>query len=168
MCCCSGISIDGRRSVVVSRHFAPSTRPLIRLPGASPPRLPRRLYRPERAVPNGVDEQGEPIGALGDGEAVWHTDMSYAAQPPDVARPIRSASVDRHEPVSAFNETKQRSVARASDITASSFRFRALRVYVNEQGSLVGPTQVVIDDNRHTQPGLRLMKAVDTVLSVQD
>jgi 4,5-dihydroxyphthalate decarboxylase len=33
---------------------------------------------------------------------------------------------------SAFDEAKQRSVARASDITASSFRFRALRVYVNE------------------------------------
>jgi hypothetical protein len=67
---------------------------------------------------------------------------------------------------SAFTEAKQRSVGRASDITAS--RFRALRVHVNEQESLVGPTQVVIDDNWDTQLGLRLMKAVGTVLSVQE
>jgi taurine dioxygenase len=36
-------------------------------------------------VSNVVDEQGEPIGALGDGEAAWHTDMSYIAQPPDAS-----------------------------------------------------------------------------------
>ena len=34
---------------------------------------------------NVLDGQGEPIGALGDGEAVWHTDMSYVAQPPDAS-----------------------------------------------------------------------------------
>ena len=36
-------------------------------------------------VSNLLDEKGEPIGALGDGEAVWHTDMSYAAMPPDAS-----------------------------------------------------------------------------------
>ena len=36
-------------------------------------------------VSNVVDEKGEPIGALGDGEASWHTDMSYAALPPDAS-----------------------------------------------------------------------------------
>jgi len=36
-------------------------------------------------VSNVLDEKGEPIGALGDGEAVWHTDMSYAPQPPDAS-----------------------------------------------------------------------------------
>ena len=29
-----------------------------------------------------VLENGEPIGSLGHGEAVWHTDMSYVEQPP--------------------------------------------------------------------------------------
>lgn len=33
-------------------------------------------------VSNVLDNSGRPIGALGDGEAVWHTDMSYEAQPP--------------------------------------------------------------------------------------
>jgi taurine dioxygenase len=46
----------------------------------SPPGYPE-VY----IVSNVLDEQGEPIGALGDGEALWHTDMSYAAQPPDAS-----------------------------------------------------------------------------------
>lgn len=33
-------------------------------------------------VSNLKDEAGRAIGALGDGEAVWHTDMSYEAHPP--------------------------------------------------------------------------------------
>jgi taurine dioxygenase len=36
-------------------------------------------------VSNVLDEKGEPIGALGAGEAVWHTDMSYLASPPDAS-----------------------------------------------------------------------------------
>jgi len=36
-------------------------------------------------VSNVLDEGGEPIGALGDGEAAWHTDMSYAPKPPDAS-----------------------------------------------------------------------------------
>src|SRR5688572_6405860 len=33
-------------------------------------------------VSNERDATGEPLGALGDGEAVWHTDMSYLPVPP--------------------------------------------------------------------------------------
>ena len=33
-------------------------------------------------VSNEVDRSGEPLGALGYGEAVWHTDMSYLPVPP--------------------------------------------------------------------------------------
>ena len=33
-------------------------------------------------VSNRKDTRGEPIGALGDGEAAWHTDMSYLERPP--------------------------------------------------------------------------------------
>jgi len=36
-------------------------------------------------VSNVLDDKGEPIGALGDGEAAWHTDMSYVARPPDAS-----------------------------------------------------------------------------------
>jgi taurine dioxygenase len=37
---------------------------------------------PELAVISNVIEDGEPIGALGNSEAVWHTDMSYNDDPP--------------------------------------------------------------------------------------
>lgn len=46
----------------------------------SPPGYPE-VY----VVSNVLDASGEPIGALGDGEALWHTDMSYAPQPPDAS-----------------------------------------------------------------------------------
>jgi taurine dioxygenase len=32
-----------------------------------------------------LDDKGRPIGALGAGEAVWHTDMSYLDLPPDAS-----------------------------------------------------------------------------------
>jgi taurine dioxygenase len=37
---------------------------------------------PEIYVVSNVIENGEPIGSLGAGEAVWHTDMSYLQDPP--------------------------------------------------------------------------------------
>lgn len=37
---------------------------------------------PELYIVSNVMEQGEPIGSLGHGEAVWHTDMSYVDVPP--------------------------------------------------------------------------------------
>jgi taurine dioxygenase len=37
---------------------------------------------PELYVVSNVIENGQPIGSLGSGEAVWHTDMSYVKQPP--------------------------------------------------------------------------------------
>lgn len=38
--------------------------------------------KPEIYVVSNVTENGVPIGSLGSGEAVWHTDMSYISDPP--------------------------------------------------------------------------------------
>lgn len=38
--------------------------------------------RPEIWIISNVLENGKPIGALGDKEAEWHTDMSYVPEPP--------------------------------------------------------------------------------------
>jgi taurine dioxygenase len=46
----------------------------------SPPGYPE-VY----VVSNVVDGKGEPIGALGAGEAVWHSDMTYLDLPPDAS-----------------------------------------------------------------------------------
>jgi taurine dioxygenase len=40
---------------------------------------------PELYIVSNVVENGEPIGSLGNGEAVWHTDMSYIEQPPQAS-----------------------------------------------------------------------------------
>ena len=64
-----------------SRHFGALDAPPNQGAGRkSPPGYPN-VY----VVSNVLDEKGEPIGALGDGEAAWHTDMSYVLQPPDAS-----------------------------------------------------------------------------------
>ena len=64
--------------IAFSRHFGTLEGPPNQGAGRkSPPGYPD-VY----IVSNVRDAQGEPIGALGDGEAAWHTDMSYAAEPP--------------------------------------------------------------------------------------
>jgi taurine dioxygenase len=64
-----------------SRHFGTLDSPPNQGAGRkSPPGYPE-VY----IVSNVLDAEGEPIGALGDGEAAWHTDMSYAPQPPDAS-----------------------------------------------------------------------------------
>jgi taurine dioxygenase len=64
-----------------SRHFGRLDPPPNQGAGKkSPPGYPD-IY----VVSNVLDAQGEPIGALGDGEAAWHTDMSYIAWPPDAS-----------------------------------------------------------------------------------
>jgi taurine dioxygenase len=51
-------------------------------------------------VSNVLDANGDPIGALGAGEATWHTDMSYLDLPPDAsmlyALEIPSSGGDTH------------------------------------------------------------------------
>jgi taurine dioxygenase len=64
-----------------SRHFGTLDPPPNQGAGQkSPPGYPD-VY----VVSNVRDAKGEPIGALGDGEAAWHTDMSYIAWPPDAS-----------------------------------------------------------------------------------
>ena len=64
-----------------SRHFGRLDPPPNQGAGKkSPPGYPD-IY----VVSNVLDEQGAPIGALGDGEAAWHTDMSYIDWPPDAS-----------------------------------------------------------------------------------
>ncbi len=64
-----------------SRHFGTLDPPPNQGAGRKSPAGYPEVY----VVSNVRDAQGEPIGALGDGEAVWHTDMSYAPHPPDAS-----------------------------------------------------------------------------------
>jgi taurine dioxygenase len=54
-------------------------------PGPNPFGEPFLPSFPEINVISNVTENGRPIGNLGDGEAVWHADMTYAQIPPKAA-----------------------------------------------------------------------------------
>jgi taurine dioxygenase len=54
-------------------------------PGPNPYGEPFLKEHPELNVISNVVENGKPIGNLGDGEAVWHADMTYVEVPPKAA-----------------------------------------------------------------------------------
>ena len=54
-------------------------------PGPNPYGKPFLAEFPEINVISNVKVGGEPIGNLGDGEAVWHCDMTYVERPPRAA-----------------------------------------------------------------------------------
>jgi len=54
-------------------------------PGPNPYGEPFLKQHPELNVISNVVENGKPIGNLGDGEAVWHADMTYVEVPPKAA-----------------------------------------------------------------------------------
>ena len=54
-------------------------------PGPNPYGEPFNKEHPELNVISNVVEDGKPIGNLGDGEAVWHADMTYVDVPPKAA-----------------------------------------------------------------------------------
>src|SRR3954470_21688160 len=54
-------------------------------PGPNPYGQPFLQDFPEINVISNVVEGGRPIGNLGDGEAVWHADMTYVDVPPKAA-----------------------------------------------------------------------------------
>jgi taurine dioxygenase len=54
-------------------------------PGPNPYGEPFNKEHPELNVISNVVENGKPVGNLGDGEAVWHADMTYVDVPPKAA-----------------------------------------------------------------------------------
>jgi taurine dioxygenase len=55
------------------------------LPGPNPLGRPFLPDHPEMNVISNITEGGVPIGGLGDGEAIWHADMTYVERPPMAA-----------------------------------------------------------------------------------
>jgi taurine dioxygenase len=54
-------------------------------PGPNPYGKPFLPQHPEMNMISNVKEGGTPIGGLGDGEAIWHSDMTYTDAPPSAA-----------------------------------------------------------------------------------
>jgi taurine dioxygenase len=51
-------------------------------PGPNPYGKPFLPDHPEMNVISNIKVDGQPIGGLGDGEAIWHADMTYVERPP--------------------------------------------------------------------------------------
>ena len=54
-------------------------------PGPNPYGKPFLPDHPELNVISNIKVDGQPIGGLGDGEAIWHADMTYVERPPMAA-----------------------------------------------------------------------------------
>jgi taurine dioxygenase len=75
-----GQELSDPQLIAFSRQFGE-----LDAPGANPYGEPFIKQHPELNVISNVVENGKPIGNLGDGEAVWHADMTYVEVPPKAA-----------------------------------------------------------------------------------
>src|SRR5262249_8664613 len=73
-------SLSDPQLIAFSRNFGE-----LDPPGPNPYGEPFNKEHPELNVISNVVENGKPIGNLGDGEAVWHADMTYVDVPPRAA-----------------------------------------------------------------------------------
>src|SRR6266568_345669 len=75
-----GQTLSDPQLIAFSRNFGE-----LDPPGPNPYGEPFLKEFPELNVISNVVENGKPIGGLGDGEAVWHADMTYVDVPPKAA-----------------------------------------------------------------------------------
>lgn len=75
-----GQNLTDPQLLAFSRHFGE-----LDPPGPNPQGKPYLPQHPEMNVISNVKEGGMPIGGLGDGEAIWHSDMTYIDSPPSAA-----------------------------------------------------------------------------------
>jgi taurine dioxygenase len=75
-----GQKLSDPQLIAFSRNFG-----ALDPPGPNPYGEPFNKRHPELNVISNVVEDGKPIGNLGDGEAVWHADMTYVDVPPKAA-----------------------------------------------------------------------------------
>jgi taurine dioxygenase len=72
-----GQRLSDPQLIAFTRHFGE-----LDLPGPNPYGKPFLPEHPELNVISNIKVDGVPIGGLGDGEAIWHADMTYVEQPP--------------------------------------------------------------------------------------
>jgi taurine dioxygenase len=75
-----GQRLDDPQVLAFSRHFGE-----LDPPGPNPLGRPFLPDHPQMNVISNIKQDGVPIGGLGDGEAIWHADMTYIERPPMAA-----------------------------------------------------------------------------------
>jgi taurine dioxygenase len=84
---------------------------------------------PEIYVVSNVVERGVPIGSLGSGEAVWHTDMSYLPRPP------KASILYALEVPPSGGETSFCSTTAVWDMLSTDLRARVVGLRVKHDGT---------------------------------
>ena len=84
---------------------------------------------PEIYVVSNVIENGVPIGSLGAGEAVWHTDMSYLEDPP------KASMLYALEVPAAGGNTYFCNMYRAYELMPDALRQRIARLHLKHDGT---------------------------------
>ncbi len=84
---------------------------------------------PEIYIVSNVKVNGEAIGSLGDGEAVWHTDMSYVEQPP------KASLLYAIEVPSAGGNTSFCSMYAVYEALPSALKARIARLSIKHDGT---------------------------------
>jgi taurine dioxygenase len=75
-----GQKLSDPQLLAFSRHFGE-----LDPPGPNPLGRPFLPDHPQMNVISNIEVGGVPIGGLGDGEAIWHADMTYVERPPMAA-----------------------------------------------------------------------------------
>src|SRR5688572_10551353 len=75
-----GQKLSDPQLLAFSRHFGE-----LDPPGPNPLGRPFLPDHPQMNVISNIKVDGVPIGGLGDGEAIWHADMTYVERPPMAA-----------------------------------------------------------------------------------
>ncbi|MGH8692393.1 MAG: TauD/TfdA dioxygenase family protein [Burkholderiales bacterium] len=75
-----GQKLSDPQLLAFSQHFGE-----LDPPGPNPLGRPFLADHPEMNVISNIKRDGVPIGGLGDGEAIWHADMTYVERPPIAA-----------------------------------------------------------------------------------
>lgn len=75
-----GQKLSDPQLLAFSRHFGE-----LDPPGPNPLGRPFLADHPQMNVISNIKADGVPIGGLGDGEAIWHADMTYVENPPMAA-----------------------------------------------------------------------------------
>jgi taurine dioxygenase len=106
---------------------------------------------PEIYVVSNVVERGVPIGSLGSGEAVWHTDMSYLPLPP------KASILYALEVPASGGETSFCSMSAAWDTLPADLRARVAGRRVKHDGTYTSGGSVrqgvTASDDPRTAPG---------------
>ncbi|HYM31581.1 MAG TPA: TauD/TfdA family dioxygenase, partial [Candidatus Cybelea sp.] len=106
---------------------------------------------PEIYIVSNVIENGQPIGSLGAGEAVWHTDMSYLDQPP------KASMLYALEVPPAGGNTSFCSMYRAYEALPPALQAQIASLRIKHDGTYNSGGYlrqgVIADDDPRTSPG---------------